>query len=110
MNAVLACFSAGVAGGVALSIWTFFPDSADRIWVATANAVTFGWYRRLEQRSAHPVPAFCTHWQAVAVYESATGDIVAWLCPGCDRQLAERPPLALPPCEPDPRLTAHLAE
>lgn len=51
-----------------------------------------------------PIPAtagvarsMCTHWQAVPCRESATDEIVAWLCPNCDQQLTQRPALALPP-------------
>lgn len=48
----------------------------------------------------------CTHWRAVACNEFATGEIVAWLCPDCDKQMAERPPLALPPLGLPPELDA----
>jgi hypothetical protein len=50
-------------------------------------------HQRLELEAAQArrgravaVPAPCAHWQAVPV-PGVGGDVVAWLCPGCDTQL-----------------------
>lgn len=104
-----------VSGLVVAAIWlvavvliAIFPTFMKHTWLTVANAVTFGWYGRLEQRPVNLAPDPCTHWQAVAVREFMTGDVVAWLCPDCDKQLATKPPLALPPLPPfvaDPQPT-----
>lgn len=66
----------------------------------------------LELIGAHIKAAFgpCAHPEPVPV-ETLDGELVAWLCPGCDEQLpAAWKPSALPPFEPDPQLSLRVEE
>lgn len=94
--------------------WFFSPESIRRgltkqFLDAYSKQYLAGHYpsdrRQAADASATNCPA--EHRNAVPV-EDLLGEVVAWLCPDCDRQLAEKPPLApppLPPFTPDPRLT-----
>ena len=59
-------------------------------------------------------PSTCRHPDVIEVRTILTGDLVAWLCPECGRQLPlnriEWPVPALPPYVPDPRLTRRIRE
>lgn len=76
----LAVLVPAAVGTAATELW---PHAMDRVWTAVANAVTFGWYRRLQPQPPQPR---CVHLGAVAV-EDLSGETVAHLCTHCDEQL-----------------------
>ena len=63
------------------------PGVCECAWQAVANAVTFGWHQRIEQRlNQRHRRRLCEHRNAVAV-EDLNGERVAVLCLDCDGQL-----------------------
>lgn len=74
----------GATAVSAAALTAAIPGMCERAWLAVVNAVTFGWYGRLEQRDWQRP---CVHRHAVPV-ETVTGETIAHLCPDCDAQLA----------------------
>lgn len=75
-------------------------STAERAWLAVANAVTFGWHGRIEQR---PPLRPCIHRGAVPV-EDLAGETVAHLCADCGEQLSAEWKISLTDLFFDPNL------